>query len=132
MNNIYEMGYNRVNITTKCNGFRGIRLNIRKISIHRLRVRFRLIFKMLYKWRSSYERAMKSIKKGICGKRSLRKNSKSRLILQEGVTINKQCRLKSLTRTNSFYTEAINDCLEFIKRNSVSLDDPHDHIIPCI
>lgn len=28
------------------------------------------------------------------------------------------CRLKSLRRTNSFYAEAIADCLEFIKRSS--------------
>lgn len=33
------------------------------------------------------------------------------------------CRLRSLGRTNSFYTEAIADCLEFIKRNSYSVED---------
>ncbi|KAK9062157.1 hypothetical protein SSX86_019343 [Deinandra increscens subsp. villosa] len=32
-------------------------------------------------------------------------------------------RLKSFTRTNSFYSEAIADCLEFIKRSSVSYSD---------
>jgi len=37
------------------------------------------------------------------------------------------CRLRPLSRTNSFYSEAIADCLEFIKRNSLSLDDPHHH-----
>lgn len=31
-------------------------------------------------------------------------------------------RLRSFGRSNSFYAEAIADCLEFIKRSSVSVD----------
>lgn len=30
---------------------------------------------------------------------------------------------KNYERSNSFYSEAIRDCLEFIKRNSVSADE---------
>ena len=33
------------------------------------------------------------------------------------------CKVRSCVRSNSFYAEAIADCLEFIKRNSVSVDD---------
>lgn len=33
------------------------------------------------------------------------------------------CRFRSFGRTNSFYSEAIADCLEFIKRSSLSVDD---------
>ena len=130
-NNVYEMGYKRVRGRTKCNGFRGIRLNLKKISIHRVSIRLKLILKMLYKWRRSYETAMKSLRKTICGKKGLRKkDSKSRLIaLNEGISnrISQECRLSSLCRTHSLYTEAINDCLEFINRNSVSLDDLQHH-----
>ncbi|XP_055803450.1 uncharacterized mitochondrial protein AtMg00810-like [Solanum dulcamara] len=32
-------------------------------------------------------------------------------------------KLKSYSRTNSFYAEAIKDCLDFIKRNSLSLEE---------
>ena len=35
-------------------------------------------------------------------------------------------RLKSYGRSNSFYSEAIADCLEFIKRTSISVDDKSD------
>ena len=33
------------------------------------------------------------------------------------------CKVRPCLRSNSFYAEAIADCLEFIKRNSVSVDD---------
>ncbi|KAK9678676.1 hypothetical protein RND81_11G226800 [Saponaria officinalis] len=105
------MGYKRASTRpTKCNIFRGFRLNnVRKISIHKLRVKFMHLFKVLYKWRRSYKSVIKSIRKKICCKTNF-------------IEMN-SCRLRSLGRTNSFYTEAISDCLEFIKRNSVSLRD---------
>ncbi|CAO2830738.1 unnamed protein product [Amaranthus hypochondriacus] len=115
-----ETGYRRVSGATRCsNGLRGFRVNIRKLSIQRLRVRFLHFFKVLFKWRKSYERAVKSFKNGISGvkRKNCSKNnqSKSRLISR-----------KELGHTNSFYSEAIADCLEFIKRNSISLDDPNN------
>lgn len=37
-----------------------------------------------------------------------------------------ECRMRSFERSNSFYSEAIADCLEFIKRTSVSDKDEDD------
>lgn len=134
-NNKHETGYKRVlGATRSCNNsFRGFRLNIRKLSIQRLRTRFIHFFRVLFKWRKSYDRAVKSFKKGISCGGSTRNcttysnnnttttnnnGSNNRLISED--RRKPDCRLRSLCRSNSFYTEAIADCLEFIKRNSYS------------
>lgn len=135
-NNTYEeTGYKRVVFgATRCsNGLRGFRVNIRKLSIQRLRVRFMKLFKVFFKWRKSYERAVKSLRKGISGGRykSTHNHSQTRLISAHDNKIKPDnTRLRSLGRTNSFYSEAIADCLEFIKRNSLSVDDPRDQAAP--
>lgn len=129
--------YKRVISATRCsNGLiRGFRLYTKKLSIHRLiRARFLHIFRFFNKWKKSYNRAVRSLRKGLSNRKSRAKrmindrdygsNYQSRLI-GEGER-KSESRLRSLARTNSFYTEAIADCLEFIKRNSLSLDD-HDH-----
>uniref|UniRef100_A0A7C9A1R0 Uncharacterized protein n=1 Tax=Opuntia streptacantha TaxID=393608 RepID=A0A7C9A1R0_OPUST len=135
MSNTNHMGgYKRVIGATRCgNGLRGFRLNMRKLSIHKLRVKFLHLFRVLNRWKRSYERAIRSLRKGITYRRSSSRTSQSRLIATSGREerfIKPECRLRSLARTNSFYSEAIADCLEFIKRNSLSLDHPHDEAAP--
>ena len=58
-------------------------------------------------------------------------SSRRDLVAKENVASSSHdCRLKSFTRSNSFYSEAIEDCLEFIKRSSTSSDDmPETYII---
>lgn len=96
---------------------KGFKPNQRRFSVYRLRVRFLcLINKFLSRlnWRkssSSCGQALSSIK-NILISRS-RRRSPAR---EENV----ECRIRSYGRSNS---EAIAECLEFIKRTSVSSDD---------
>ena len=140
-----ESGYKRVTGPTRCsNGLRGFRVNIKpKLSIQRLRVRVLHFFKVLYKWRKSYEGAVKSlfkkrdsggdINRNSCNIISIYSNSNNEY-RKSGINSEEKrkphCRLKSLGRTNSFYAEAIADCLEFIKRNSLSVDDLNNEAAP--
>ncbi|KAK1439266.1 hypothetical protein QVD17_05082 [Tagetes erecta] len=105
-----HMSYNRVG--RRYNPARGFRLNSKRFYVQRLRAKFFNFFKILMgSWRSgsSYEKNPTR----VSGKTSQR-----RLVAQENVY-----RLRSFGRSNSFYSEAIEDCLEFIRRSSVSLED---------
>ncbi|KVI08703.1 hypothetical protein Ccrd_012918 [Cynara cardunculus var. scolymus] len=102
-------------------GTRGFRLNLKRFSVQRLRAKFFNFFKLLMRfWRSSsYEKrpSMSWSKLSIIG------GSRRHLVAKENSDRVDICRLESFKRTNSFYAEAIADCLEFIKRSSVSSDD---------
>ncbi|KAI3665231.1 hypothetical protein L6452_43855 [Arctium lappa] len=109
-----HMNYNRVG--RKYNATKGFRLTSKRFSVQRLRAKFFNFFKILMgPWRSnpssssSYE---KSTTKGVG------KSNQRRFVAKEN-----GYRLRSFGRSNSFYSEAIEDCLEFIRRSSVSLDD---------
>ncbi|XVF16063.1 hypothetical protein REPUB_Repub09cG0208700 [Reevesia pubescens] len=116
----------------RCRGCKGFRLNIpRRFSVQGLRARFSYLFRQFSRWRSSYGRALRLIirKMGMNGSSNMmmikRNNSSSSLVTltPNEVTLPNSCRLRpSLARSNSFYSEAIADCLEFIKRSSLSVD----------
>ncbi|PON82761.1 hypothetical protein TorRG33x02_215370 [Trema orientale] len=134
------MRYNRVGSGScsgrmrSCHGSKGIRLNLRRFSASRLRTRFMCFFRLLSRWRWS------SLLLLLKRNRSTTTNnnnsvSKSRLVassehLQFQDNNNNYYnghghghrRPTSLGRSNSFYAEAIADCLEFIKRSSISVD----------
>lgn len=95
---------------------RGFRLNARRFSVYRLRAKFYYLFRILSgRWRSWYKHA-----RNIC--HSHRKKE-SREFVSRNAYPRVQNRLRSFGRSNSFYSEAIADCLEFIKRSSVSVDE---------
>ncbi|GMH06624.1 hypothetical protein Nepgr_008464 [Nepenthes gracilis] len=110
------MSYNYKKVSARCHGFR---LNRRRFSIQRLRAK---------KWRSSYRLLKNGIATGsrrICSSRNRIKTRKSSsMISLSNAERPSNCRLRSLGRTNSFYSEAIEDCLDFIKRSTLSGDRP--------
>jgi hypothetical protein len=133
-----NMSYNKVGngMIRRCRGSRGFRLNPKRFSVQRLRERFIYLFKLINRWRSSYGQALKSLKKGL-GRRkhSIKRNSSSSSSSSTSGSSSRSLvpkvpnmaradhsRLRSFGRTNSFYAEAIADCLEFIKRSSLSVD----------
>ncbi|XVE87574.1 hypothetical protein DITRI_Ditri18aG0128400 [Diplodiscus trichospermus] len=124
-----HMSYNRVG--RRCRGSKGFRLNIpKRFSVKGLRARFFYLFRLLSRWRSSYGRGLRLIirKMGMNGSSNIMINkssggsdSRSRLVTPKDVALPNSNRLRpSLGRSNSFYSEAIADCLEFIKRSSSS------------
>ncbi|KAK3410607.1 hypothetical protein EUGRSUZ_J02566 [Eucalyptus grandis] len=151
--------YNRVNIPrsssrghggggggggggTSCS-IRGFRINPRRLSVKRLRVRFASLFRVLSRCRFSYGQALKLLKsscffcrsrsRGWGGggiKRSPSNGSRRNLVVAhvkaEPGRADYGSKLRCYSRSNSFYSEAIADCLEFIKRTSVSLDQSRD------
>ncbi|KAF3440908.1 hypothetical protein FNV43_RR19194 [Rhamnella rubrinervis] len=114
---------------------RGFRLNPKRFSVSKLRARFICLFRLL---RCSYGKALQSLRRSMSRSSSgngngnmTRNNSSRRSLMTEIVFQEKgrrvfhqdQCRFRSsLGRSNSFYAEAIADCLEFIKRSSISVD----------
>ncbi|PSS36606.1 Protein phosphatase [Actinidia chinensis var. chinensis] len=98
-------------------GRRCFRLNPRRFSARRFRAKIFCLFRLFRRCRFSCE----SIKKSF----SIQSNSTSttHLVTPSMVGRGDQYRLRSFRRSNSFYSEAINDCLEFIKRSSVSMDE---------
>ncbi|PON50044.1 hypothetical protein PanWU01x14_226810 [Parasponia andersonii] len=119
-------------------GSRGFRLNLRRFSVSRLRTRFMCLLRLLSKWRwSSLLLLLKGNRSTTTTTITTSNNSisKSRLVAssehpQFQDENNYYCnghghghrRPTSLGRSNSFYAEAIADCLEFIKRSSISVD----------
>ncbi|MBA0788897.1 hypothetical protein Gotri_024846 [Gossypium trilobum] len=114
-----HMGYTRV-------GKRSKGLRLRRFSVQGLRARFLYLFNQISRWRSSYGRALRSIIKKMGGDILAIRNNSSRSWRSRTnhVPLTNSCSLRSsLGHSNSFYSEAISDCLEFIKRSSVSDDD---------
>ncbi|XP_019446414.1 PREDICTED: uncharacterized protein LOC109349849 [Lupinus angustifolius] len=117
-----DMSYNRVS-SVKCKGFR---LNLRKLYVLRLCKRFTFFLRIFDKWKVSYGEAVKVLKKVFRRKSGFKRNN-SNNSRSDG-----DCRVTSYVRHNSFYAEAIADCLEFIKRTSISsmdqIEDQDGHI----
>ncbi|KAK4340709.1 hypothetical protein RND71_039210 [Anisodus tanguticus] len=117
-------GYNRI-IGRRCYGIRGIKLNSRKFSVQKLRVKFFYFFKILRKsLKFSCGNLLSLLNKNV----SARKHKDENLVKKKvdyGMYGNSRSdyKLKSYTCSNSFYAEAIADCLDFIKRNSLSIEE---------
>ncbi|KAL5752253.1 hypothetical protein ACOSP7_022439 [Xanthoceras sorbifolium] len=126
---------------------RGFKLNQRRFSVQGLRAKFVYLFRVMSRWRYSCGQALKSLnKKGTTTTTSNRRSSyifprnssssRRSLVMVDSSSSsssnNNNCRLRSFGRSNSFYSEAIADCLEFIKRSSISVDDHHHHQNPVI
>ncbi|GMP32262.1 hypothetical protein CsSME_00006100 [Camellia sinensis var. sinensis] len=107
-----HLTYNKVGNRSSTTGKRCFRLNPKRFSVQRLRAKFLYVFRIFSKWRCLYGHDLESIKKGV-----IKRSSSSR---KESST---DYRLRSFGRSNSFYSEAIADCLEFIKRTSISVDE---------
>lgn len=100
---------------------RGFRLHKRRFSV--LRVRFFYVIRFFCKWKFPYEKALKLLKKGRT-KRSITRRSSNineRMVLEGRRSIS-ACSSRSYNSSNSFYSEAISDCLEFIKMSALSAD----------
>ncbi|MCD7458458.1 hypothetical protein HAX54_038332 [Datura stramonium] len=132
-----HMSYNRVG--KRCCGTRGFKINSRRFSVQRLRAKFLYLCRLFSRsWRSSYGHALRLLKKNFNDKKDSINESygnggscKRNLVREEadyamyGNRSSTCCeyRLKSYGRSNSFYAEAIADCLDFIKRNSLSMEE---------
>ncbi|KAJ4967617.1 hypothetical protein NE237_019466 [Protea cynaroides] len=113
-----HLTHNRVG--RRWNRTRGFRLSHRRFSLNRLRTRFLYFIRFVSRWKSSYGQAINSMKNSITRCRSC---SRSFRKMEEKNFHLSDYRLGFHGRSNSFYSEAIADCLEFIKRSSVSVDD---------
>ncbi|GAY59460.1 hypothetical protein CUMW_194570 [Citrus unshiu] len=142
MSHITMRYYNRINShgrrsSSSCCKGKGFRINVSKtkrFSVQGLRARFVYLFRLLSRWRFSYGRALKSLilskkEKGIFVNIKRNNSSSKRNLVPNVNSMSSQgheyhqpsvgCRsMRSFGRSNSFYAEAIADCLEFIKRSS--------------
>ncbi|ESW28261.1 hypothetical protein PHAVU_003G272000 [Phaseolus vulgaris] len=119
-----HMSYSRVcsGNASRCRGFR---LNPRKLYVLRLRKRFNFFLRVFQSCKLSYGEAIQVLKKVFCRKGGFKRNNTNNLVRED-------CKMGSCGRSNSFYAEAIADCLEFIKRTSTSSmdqsQDPISHV----
>jgi len=122
------MSYNRVS-SAKLSRCRGFRMNPRKLYVLRLRKRFNFFLRLFDSWKLSYGEAIQLLKKVVCRKGCFKRNNSTCLVSEEKLN---DCKMGSCGRSNSFYAEAIADCLEFIKRTSISsmdqTQDPMNHV----
>ncbi|KAF3338694.1 hypothetical protein FCM35_KLT17531 [Carex littledalei] len=95
---------------------RGFRLGSNHFSVHRLRKKIWTIFGFINRCMQFLCRCPKESKSKGC---DVRTDSRRNLVPAG----REEVRLRSYMRSNSFYAEAIKDCLDFIKRNSVPLDN---------
>ncbi|WCJ32866.1 hypothetical protein M5689_014263 [Euphorbia peplus] len=111
---------------------RGFRLHpIRRFSVQKLKSRLVYLFRFVRsKWRScssSYGQTFQSLKKGSM-------SSRRRLVVVHQSSYYSRSRPTATTtsfcRSNSFYSEAIADCLDFIKTSSSSFSVDHKHVSP--
>lgn len=111
--------YHRVRKNSHGLIMRGFKLNSRKFSVQRLRVKFLGVLSVLNRsWRSSYGKIIRLLKKKNDDTNKVKKQ------VDYGMYGGRNdYKLKCYSRTNSFYAEAIKDCLDFIKRNSLSLEE---------
>ncbi|KAK4773959.1 hypothetical protein SAY87_028978 [Trapa incisa] len=120
--NMSDLGYSR------CSSRRGFRLHPgKRLSVKTLRQRFVCLIRLLGRLSRPYRKALQALRRGICqesrpnssvprrGKRDVGFSGSNRKPLVK--------EMNYYVRSNSFYAEAIKDCLEFIKRNSVSADE---------
>ncbi|KAK4790837.1 hypothetical protein SAY86_031250 [Trapa natans] len=121
-----DLGYSR------CSSRRGFRLHPSK---RLFRQRFVCLIRLLRRWSRPYRKVLQALRRGICRESrpaaSVLRRSKRDIGLSSRKPLVKE--IDYYVRSNSFYAEAIKDCLEFIKRNSASaeegrlqLSDPED------
>ncbi|KAK4417179.1 hypothetical protein Salat_2543500 [Sesamum alatum] len=97
-----------------CGGIKGLRLNPRRFSVQRLRTKFLYLFGLFRRWRNS----LRLLRRNLQMRRKSSSNRK-----EVGGYVYSSGGVRTMAHSNSFCSEAIADCLEFIKRNSVSIDD---------
>ncbi|KAE9614560.1 hypothetical protein Lal_00012227 [Lupinus albus] len=97
----------------------GFRLNHRKLYVLRLQKRFTFFIRLFDKWKVSFGEALQLLKKVFFRIHGFKRS----LVSKEEFKGQVDFRLRSYDRSNSFYAEAIADCLEFIKRTSLSSMD---------
>ncbi|CAI9758084.1 unnamed protein product [Fraxinus pennsylvanica] len=111
----------------RCYGVKGFRINSRRFSVGRIRRKFLYLFRLLGRWRCSYSNALRSLKRNIITRRRRRRRNNISMELPYSShgysTDHHQYRFRTLAHSNSFCSEAIADCLDFIKRNSISMDE---------
>lgn len=135
------MSYNRVSSGKVSSGYthrscRGFRLSPRRLCVLGLYKRFNFFIRLFDKLRLSYGEALQLLKKVFCRKGGFKRinsnSSRRSLVREDQIKGQVDCRMRSYGRSNSFYAEAIADCLEFIKRTSISsmdqIQDPINHI----
>ncbi|GKV21859.1 hypothetical protein SLEP1_g31797 [Rubroshorea leprosula] len=128
-----QVSYKRVAGGKRSHGSGGrvFRLNSRRFSVQGLRTRFFCLFRLLSRLKASYGRAVRLLKNGVQRKNGMmmRRNNSSgsrrNLVVMKEAPVT---RLRSFGRSNSFYAEAIADCLEFIKRSSFSVEQIQDPV----
>ncbi|KAG9132351.1 hypothetical protein Leryth_013015 [Lithospermum erythrorhizon] len=118
----------------KCKVVRGFKLNIKRFSIKSLQAKFLFMLnKFFRRWRSCYVNYHQCMFKKSIGKEGESKKSSDyygeNFVMKDNVPhknidIVNDYRLKAAYATsNSFYSEAIADCLDFIKKNSIAFDE---------
>ncbi|KAH6803783.1 hypothetical protein C2S51_032030 [Perilla frutescens var. frutescens] len=112
-------------IFKKCCGIKGLRLNPRRFSVQRLRTNFLYIFRVLKRWRNSYNNCLRLLRRNLVRRRTRKGGLVGRNEVSYGFSSSTASYsvVRTMNHSNSFCSEAIADCLEFIKRNSVSIDD---------
>ncbi|KAF5824270.1 hypothetical protein HanXRQr2_Chr00c011g0832791 [Helianthus annuus] len=112
-----------IRVRRRSYGTKGFRLNSKRFCVQRLRAKIFNFFRIVIKaWKSR----LYTMRTTMTTSKSNYGSSRGDLVSKTNAYRLHVCRQKSFTRTNSFYSEAIADCLEFIKRSSVSLDDKED------
>ncbi|KAL6560844.1 hypothetical protein OROHE_006021 [Orobanche hederae] len=101
-------------------GTKGLRLNPKRFSVGRLRANFLILIGILRRWRNSYKNALRQLRRNMVRRRKQRDSLDN---MEVGYNSYSSGRIRTMVHSNSFCSEAIADCLEFIKRNSVSVDD---------
>ncbi|KAI0501626.1 hypothetical protein KFK09_016571 [Dendrobium nobile] len=93
---------------------RGFRLSSGRLCVIRLRLRLLTAFELLYQY-------LRRIKKRF----TRRKRGEDSM----GASRRPDSRLRACRRSNSFYAEAIAECLEFIRKTSSSVDDASKMVV---
>lgn len=93
--------------------WRGFWLRARRFSISMLCVR----------WKFSYGQAVKLLKRGKSITRNQYHNLKRKKIKMVSTADSSSSSSRSSSSSSSFYSDAISDCLEYIKMTSTSADD---------
>lgn len=117
-----EMNYDKM-MSKKCCGIKGLRLNPRRFSVQRLRTNFLYIFRVFKRWKNSYRNCLRLLRRNLVRRRRTKAGSVQTSEAGYGFSTSSYSVVRTMNHSNSFCSEAIADCLEFIKRNSVSIDD---------
>lgn len=114
---------------------KGFRVHTGKFSLHRLRFPFFRLIKLFKRWKIMYSKAVASMNHGNSKmgrkegsswtRRRREKSERTRGLVGDGGGWQSRTdyKLRSYGRSNSFYADAIDECLEFIKRTSASVEE---------